>query len=115
MLVTCHLAALALLALVSMLVRPSLLACASGGYVAGAAVADMSALPDLLAIFPNRPNRDIVRMVKSWLREPRTGVGQLRFDRLAGRALPIRTARISNAGRFRNGGRPARVGAHHAR
>ena len=70
---TCHLAAFALLAFVSILVRPSLLACTSAGYVAGAAVAQASALPDLLAIFPNRPNRDIVRVVKSWLREPGTG------------------------------------------
>ena len=71
--VTCHLAALALLAIVSILVRPSLLAFTSGGYLAGAATAHASALPDLLAIFPNRPNREIVRLVKSWLREPRAG------------------------------------------
>jgi hypothetical protein len=70
---TCHLAAFALLALVAILVRPSLLAFTSGGYFAGAAIARAAALPGLPAIFPGRPNRDIFRPVKSWLREPRAG------------------------------------------
>jgi hypothetical protein len=71
--VTCHLAALALLLFVSILVRPSLLACTSAGYVAGAAVAQASALPGLPAMLRNRPRREIVRVIKSWLREPRAG------------------------------------------
>lgn len=70
---TCHLAALALLAIVSILVRPSLLAFTSGGYFAGAVIAQAAALPGLLAMIPDRPSRDMFRMVRSWLREPRAG------------------------------------------
>lgn len=70
---TCHLGVLALLALASMLVRPSLLACIAGGYVAGAAVSLASSLPSLVAILPDRPNRGMVGVVKSRLGEPRAG------------------------------------------